>query len=111
MSDSYEDYFQPRFTETTPSVAALQARIAELEAQLNPAVYAGRLEMYPDYLKRVRVVMDFRTMSLRYDLDDDLVQPWQHSKLHEDILTPMFAAIGLKPKYSAMLEHYTLEEI
>jgi hypothetical protein len=32
MSDSYEDYYQPRFTESSPSVAALQARILELEA-------------------------------------------------------------------------------
>ena len=32
MSDSYEDYYQPRFEDKSPSVAALQARILELEA-------------------------------------------------------------------------------
>ena len=100
VSDSYEDYYQPRFTDSTPSVAALQARIAELEAQLNPAKWDGRLALLPNYLKRVQMTVDFDAMTLRYSLDDDLVQPWQFTVLHDDVLVPMFGSVGLKLVWS-----------
>ncbi len=100
MSDSYEDYYQPRFTDTAPSVAALQARIAELEAQLNPAKWDGRLALLSNYLKRVQMTVDFDAMTLRYSLDDDLVQPWQFTVLHDDVLVPMFGSVGLKLVWS-----------
>ena len=111
MSDSYEDYYQPRFTDTTPSVAVLQARIAELEAQINPAKWDGRLALLPNYLKRIQMTMDFNTMSLRYTLNDDLVQPWQFGVLHGDVLSQMFAAIGLQLSWSAERHAYDLKQL
>ncbi len=111
MSDSYEDYYQPRFTDSTPSVAVLQARIAELEAQLNPAKWYGRLALLPNYLKRIQMTVDFNTMTLRYTLNDDLVQPWQFGVLHDDALAPMFASLGLKMVWSAERESYNLVEL
>ena len=111
MSDSYEDYYQPRFTDSTPSVAVLQARIAELEAQLNPAKWYGRLALLPNYLKRVQMTVDFHDMTLRYSLDDDLVQPWQFGTLDGDVLTPMFASVGLRLRWCSDIESYALDEL
>ena len=111
MSDSYEDYYQPRFEDKAPSVAVLQARIAELEAQVNPAKWDGRLALLPNYLKRIQMTMDFNTMSLRYTLNDDLVQPWQFGVLHDDVLVPMFVSLGLKMVWSAERHSYNLVEL
>ena len=111
MSDSYEDYFQPRFQDSTPSVAALQARISELEAQLNPAQWYGRLSLLPNYLKRLQMTVDFNSMSMTYDLNDDLVQPWQFGVLHGDVLKLMFAAIGLQLRWSPERHAYDLVEL
>ena len=111
MSDSYEDYYQPRFQDTAPSVAALQARIAELEAQINPAKWDGRLALLPNYLKRLQMTVDFNAMSVRYELNDDLVQPWQFGVLHGDVLSQMFAAIGLQLRWSPERHAYDLVEL
>lgn len=111
MSDSYEDYFQPRFTDTAPSVAALQARIAELEAQLNLPKWDTRLSLLPNYLKRVQMTVDFQNMTLRYQMNDDNIQPWQFGTLDGDVLSPMFAAVGLRLRWCADVECYALDEI
>lgn len=111
MSDSYEDYYQPRFEDTAPSVAVLQARIAELETLINPAKWDGRLVLLPNYLKRLQMTIDFHSMSLSYELNDDLVQPWQFGVLHGDVLKVMFAAIGLQLRWSPERHAYDLVEL
>ena len=129
MSDSFEDFpparatdefmttaeineaIRIKHTDPDPSIAWLQSRILELEAQQAKPVWADRLSLLPDYLKHVNLTVDFDTMSLRVTLADNNTQPWQWGILLDEALRPMFRAVGLEIKYSEITQNYLLVEL
>ena len=129
MSDSFEDYpparatddymttaeineaIRIKHTDPDPSIAWLQSRILELEAQQAIPVWADRLSLIPNYLKRLNLTVDFDTMSLKVTMADDNPQAWQRGILLDRALKPMFSAVGLDIKYSEITQNYILVEL